>query len=150
MNEHIISALKDLGCRVDGYRFCPYVTSDYAEKAALKGRRVAARYIDDHARCLKPDIGMLEDAAAMFGMKLGGLRHGFVIGDRVSDIEMGIRTGWTSLFIESSKARQENEKGKILAMQEWSPGAIVIATISSTRRKRSHGWLVPKEEAVSF
>ena len=112
VNEHIVSALKELGCRVDGYRFCPYVTSEYAEKAALKGRHVSPRYIDDSARCLKPNIGMVEEAAAMFGVKLADLRRGFMIGDRASDIEMGVRAGFTSFFIGSSKARQDGENGK--------------------------------------
>lgn len=40
VNEHIIAELGKLGARVDGYRLCPYVTSEYAKKAAEKGRVV--------------------------------------------------------------------------------------------------------------
>jgi histidinol-phosphate phosphatase family protein len=127
VNRHIIAVLEDLGCRVDGYRLCPYVTSEYAKKSALKGRSVSPKYIDDIARCLKPNIGMLEDAAEMFGQKLPEIRRKFMIGDRATDVEMGLRGGCISILIESFKTRELGDVEKVLAMQKASPGKVFVA-----------------------
>jgi histidinol phosphatase-like enzyme len=127
VNQHIIAALKDLDCRVDGYCFCPYVTHEYAHNAALKGRSVSPNYIDDKARCLKPSIGMFEDAAKLFGKTFSELQHTYMIGDRAVDIEMGLRGGCVSILVESSKTRELGDLKKVLAMQEKFPDAVFIA-----------------------
>ncbi|MDO8516264.1 MAG: HAD-IIIA family hydrolase [bacterium] len=126
VNQHIVDELTKLGCRVDGYQLCPYVTSAYAKKAADKGRVVAPRYIKDDARCLKPNIGMLEDAATMFGEKLENIKKKFVIGDRATDIEMGIRGNCTSVLIESFKTRELGDVEKVLAMQKDAPPGDIL------------------------
>ena len=46
--------------------------------------------------CLKPNTGMLDDAALMFGKKLGEVEKKFMMGDRATDIEMGLRGGCIS------------------------------------------------------
>ncbi|HEY5220737.1 MAG TPA: HAD-IIIA family hydrolase [Candidatus Paceibacterota bacterium] len=128
VNELIISKLKDDGCRVDGYRFCPFVSSDYARKAALKGRQVDARYINDNARCLKPNIGMLGDAAEMFGERLSEVRHKFMIGDRVTDVETGLRAGCVSFFVRSSRTNKNREAEKIVEIQDQFPDKVFVVS----------------------
>ena len=118
VNQHIIDTLKVVGCRVDGYELCPYVTTEYAKKAAARGRTVNPGYIKDDARCLKPNIGMLEDAAARFGKKLDGIKHKFMIGDRRTDIETGLRANCVSLFIESSKSHEFDDFRRVSELRE--------------------------------
>jgi histidinol phosphatase-like enzyme len=126
VNEYIVSVLNDHGCHVDSYRFCPYVTSVYAAKATLKGYRVAERYINDHARCLKPNIGMLEDAAEQYGERLSGIPHKFMIGDRASDIETGLRAECVSFFVPSLENQKKSDFEKVMEAQRRSPGKVFI------------------------
>ena len=55
VNEHIIAELSKLGARIDGYRMCPYVTSEYAKHAAEKGREVSSEYVKDDASVLEAE-----------------------------------------------------------------------------------------------
>lgn len=123
VNQHIITELAKRSARIDGYQMCPYVTSDYAKKAAEKGRVVNQKYIDDNAHCMKPNIGMLEGAAKMFGATLTGIEKKFMVGDRATDVEMGIRGGCASILIESFKTRELGDVEKVRAMS----GEIFIA-----------------------
>lgn len=123
VNRHIVAELAKQGARIDGYQMCPYVTSDYAKKAAEKGRLINPKYVDDNARCMKPNIGMLESAAKMFGATLANTEKKFMIGDRATDVEMGIRGDCASILIESFKTRELGDVEKVRAMS----GRILIA-----------------------
>jgi D-glycero-D-manno-heptose 1,7-bisphosphate phosphatase len=77
--------LKHEGVRLDGVYVCPHKP-------------------DDDCGCRKPKLGLLEKAASDLGL---GLEQGIVIGDKISDIEMGraahaltilVRTGYGSQF----------------------------------------------------
>ncbi len=127
VNKHIIAELAKLGARIDGYQVCPYVTAEYARKAKGKGRIINEKYIKDDARCMKPNIGMLEDAAKMFGSKLEDVAQKFVIGDRATDIETGQRGGCISIFVESMKTKELGDVAKVLDMQKSAPAGNIAA-----------------------
>ena len=54
----------------------------------------------DRCRCRKPATLLLEHAASKFDFDL---RTSFVIGDRISDIEMGQRVGATTMLVRSEQ-----------------------------------------------
>ena len=122
VNHYIISLLTAEGLKVDGYFACPYVDREYADKAAKKGRVVDPKYIVNGHPDMKPNIGMIEKALASKNLNPEDCEI-FMIGDRVSDVEMGLAAKGTGILVESLKTRQlgDVEKTRQLA------GAVYIA-----------------------
>ena len=52
---------------------------------------------DEGCNCRKPNPGMLMDASIKHGIDL---KRSFMIGDRASDIEAGLKTGCKTIFID--------------------------------------------------
>lgn len=127
VNEHVMSELAALGCRIDGCFMCPYVTSAYAAEAREHGRIVAPQYVKDDARCIKPNIGMIEDAAAHLDLTLEDTNR-FVIGDRASDVEFGINAKGITFFIESVKSREIQDTSKVHMLAERHPETVFIVS----------------------
>jgi D-glycero-D-manno-heptose 1,7-bisphosphate phosphatase len=81
VHVRLAQLLKNEGVRLDGVYVCPHKP-------------------DDDCDCRKPKLGLLEKAASELGLVL---EQGIVIGDKISDIEMGraahaltilVRTGY--------------------------------------------------------
>jgi D-glycero-D-manno-heptose 1,7-bisphosphate phosphatase len=51
----------------------------------------------DRCQCRKPNPGMLLEAASELGIDL---ERSYMVGDRASDVEVGRRTGCTTVFID--------------------------------------------------
>lgn len=112
VNRVIIEMLKQRGALVRGYFACPFVDSKYAETALAKGRRVNPKYIWDDCDDLKPKIGMIEKAAQALGRKLDSYDV-YMIGDRLSDVQMGLNAGGTGILIASKKTSELGDSAKV-------------------------------------
>lgn len=66
---------------------------------------------EDGCDCRKPRIGLLRQAVADFGIELS---HSYVVGDKLSDMEMGRRAGCnTALVLTGYGKESENEAGHV-------------------------------------
>jgi len=126
VNETIISLLKDKGCRVDATYSCPYVDAAYVEKAKKKGWTINPSYIRDGDPDLKPNTGMIEKAAKQFGFELSKLHRKFMIGDRKSDVVMGLNAGCISILISSYKTRELGDEEEVRDLMKEYPDKLFI------------------------
>ncbi|HLC54465.1 MAG TPA: HAD-IIIA family hydrolase [Candidatus Nanoarchaeia archaeon] len=126
VNSEIGSLLRARGCRIDGFFVCPYVDNAYAAQARDRGRVIDEHYIRDGCRDLKPKPGLLEKAAAKVGFKLDQCSL-YVMGDRFTDVEMGINGGGTGILIESPKTRELGDLRKTLRLKNQYTSRVHIA-----------------------
>jgi len=115
VNRYIIDELRKNGCRVTGYFACPYVDKKYAEKARNNGMNVNPAFIVDNNSDLKPNIGMIEKALMQLNVERERARI-YMIGDRASDIEMGLNAGGIGILIESFKTKELGDIDKVRKM----------------------------------
>ena len=94
VHQRLISLLKEHGAVLDGIYYCPHHPS-----AGLPPYR-------QECKCRKPDIGLLERAAAEMTIDL---LHSYVVGDRIKDIEFGQRLNLKSVFVLTGYGRGEYE-----------------------------------------
>jgi D-glycero-D-manno-heptose 1,7-bisphosphate phosphatase len=73
------------------------------QEVYLDGIYVCPHKPDDHCRCRKPEVDLLELAARKLGFDPWDC---FVIGDKTSDIELGRRVGATTFLIRMSYGPQ--------------------------------------------
>jgi len=121
VNEYIVKELAKKGCRIDGCHACPYVDGAYLEK--YKERKINPRYVRDNHPDLKPNTGMITKALKSLGIT-DDYRL-FMIGDRASDVEMGLRAGGTGILIEGPKTGELGDMAKVLGLSQ--KGSVYIA-----------------------
>ncbi len=126
VNQFIIERLRQKGAIVKGYFACPYVDNKYVEKAKSKRRIVNQDYVRDKHPDLKPGIGMLRKAAESIGKKLEDCQVYFV-GDRVSDVEMGLNANGTGILISSFKTEELGDLNKVKELQKRYGSRVYIA-----------------------
>jgi D-glycero-D-manno-heptose 1,7-bisphosphate phosphatase len=79
------------GAQVDGVYYCPH----------LPDGEVPEYSID--CDCRKPEPGMLEQAAKDLNLDLS---HSFMIGDKATDIDVGLRVGCKTILLRSGYGEQ--------------------------------------------
>jgi D,D-heptose 1,7-bisphosphate phosphatase len=77
------------GVRLDGIYYCPHHPTE--GKGTYR--------VDCH--CRKPDVGMIERAAADLGVNP---TESYVVGDQVTDVELAKRIGATAVFVGGNRA----------------------------------------------
>ena len=112
VNSYIISLLTVEGLKIDGYFACPFVDSKYAKKAEKKGRVVDSRYVVEEHEDMKPNIGMINKALNAVNLQRENCEV-FMIGDRASDVEMGLKAGGTGILVESCKTKELGDIDKV-------------------------------------
>jgi histidinol phosphatase-like enzyme len=125
VNEEIIQLLKKEGAFVDGILVCPYVDTKYAKKAMEKGRHVNPDYVKDNCSDLKPRIGLLEKAAAKISISLLNCRVYF-IGDRFSDVQMGLNANGQGHLVTGWKTKQIGDENKVRELMKQLPKKVFI------------------------
>ncbi|TAL17926.1 HAD family hydrolase [bacterium] len=83
--------------------------------------------------CRKPSPGMLLSAAKTHGIDL---KRSWMVGDKVSDIEAGVRAGCKTALVLTGYGRKEREK---LAAKKIIPD-IIAGNLASFARKVKMGW----------
>jgi len=92
--DFIIQKFKEHGIKIDSYYYCPHHPS----------AAVIEKYLRD-CKCRKPKPGMLLKAAEDKGIIL---EESYMIGDKVSDAEVGIATGCRSILIKVDETELTN------------------------------------------
>lgn len=80
---------------IDAIYYCPHHPAGTVEKYALQ------------CNCRKPGVGMLTQAAEDHGIDL---KHSYLIGDKLSDIECGQRAGMSSILVLTGYGKDEEKK----------------------------------------
>lgn len=109
-----------------GYKACPFVDLEYVKKAQKRGWKVDARYVHEGHRDLKPNIGMLEKCATCIGTRLD-IASLYVLGDRASDVKLGLNGGGMGILINSAKTRELDDTTRVELMMRQYPNRVYIA-----------------------
>jgi len=94
-HDHMDSVLKKYGAAIDAYYYCPH----HKESPIPKYKK--------ECDCRKPRPGMVNAAAKKFRLSL---KDSYVIGDKLSDIKLGVNTGMKSILVLTGKGRKEQKK----------------------------------------
>jgi len=127
VNRYILELLAQQGARVKGYFACPFVDSKYVDKVKTRGWNVHSQYVQDGHLDLKPNIGMLEKCAETLGCSLNGMEL-YVIGDRSSDVELGLNGDGKGILVSSQKTIELGDVEKVRKLQERNPQKVFVAT----------------------
>ena len=127
VNQYILNLLSKQGAKVRGYFACPFVDTKYVEKVKKRGWKVHQKYIQDMHPDLKPNIGMLEKCARTLGYSLKEVEL-YVIGDRSSDVELGLGGGGKGILVSSQKTIELGDLNKVKKLQEKHPKKVFIAS----------------------
>ncbi len=119
VNDYIINRVYQQGARINACFTCPYVDRAYFRKAMRQGKNVDNEYVKDNHPDIKPRIGMIQKAAEAMGKSLEECTI-YVIGDRISDVHMGINAGGIGILVPHKKDCQE-EFERIIALREENP-----------------------------
>ena len=84
INKYIRESLAEQGAVIDMIYYCPHHIEGTIEEYKKE------------CYCRKPEPGMIEEAVRAFGIDL---ENSFVIGDKISDIEAGCRTGCKTILL---------------------------------------------------
>lgn len=84
IHQRLGEILKSEGIQLDGLYYCPHKP-------------------EDECWCRKPGIGLMKQASDELGFDLGG---SFVIGDKMSDIEMGQHAGAVTFLVRTGYGTQ--------------------------------------------
>ncbi|VVB78237.1 Histidine biosynthesis bifunctional protein HisB [uncultured archaeon] len=126
VNEYIINLLERQGAKIRGYFSCPYVDNKYLEKAKKIGREINPDYIKDKHPDLKPNIGMIIKAAETIEKKIEECNI-YNIGDRYTDVEMGLKAGGTGILVPGKKTRELGDEARVKEIQEIYKQRVYIA-----------------------
>jgi len=100
VNDRMLALFQAEGVGVDGIFYCPHTP-------------------DEHCSCRKPGTGLAQNAADQLGFDV---EHTVVIGDNISDIEMGWQIGVPSILVQTGLGNEFKDQVKLA-------GGIVVADI---------------------
>lgn len=123
INQFIDALLRNQGAEVQGWYFSPYVEKSWAEKNNLDLN--SPWVLDSFPETRKPNIGMLELAAADTGRDLSSYKKIFVIGNTLDDLNTALNAGGIGLFIKNRRNNHLTDKVKIL--ESNNSGRIFLA-----------------------
>lgn len=98
LNEYMMLKVKENGGEISKCYFCPH----HLEKGINQYR------ID--CNCRKPNIGMLEKGKNEFNIDM---ENSYIVGDKISDINAGIKAGLTPILVKTGYGRTTMEKENI-------------------------------------
>lgn len=108
VNARLSEMLAEHGVRIERYYFCPHGP-------------------DEACACRKPCTGMLDAARAELGLDPA---QAFVVGDKVSDVELGRRAGAVSILVRTGKGAEcERKAGADHVVDDLSGAAEVILSL---------------------
>ena len=101
VNTYIIDLLERQGAHIDTYVACPYVDHEYAAT-----RKVDRHYVANHPD-IKPRTGMINKVAKPH-------EDIYVIGDRLSDIQLAHNAGGIGILVPGFKTGNDIEQVKTM------------------------------------
>ena len=126
VNKYIIRLLRSQGARVEGYFACPYIYNKKAGEYMLKGRKINPDYVVDNNHDIKPRIGLIERAAKSIEASLDRCEV-YVIGDRDTDVQMGLNAKGRGILVPGNKTEERADIGKVEKLALENPGRVYIA-----------------------
>lgn len=126
VNSYIMELLSLEGAEVRNCFACPFVDRKYAEKVRARKWEIIPQYFSDGHRDLKPDIGLLEKCAKDLEIELCRTNL-YVIGDRISDVQLGLNGGGKGILVCSPKTIELGDVEKVKAIQVEKPERVFIA-----------------------
>jgi histidinol-phosphate phosphatase family protein len=91
VNESFLERLKKENAEIDGLYFCPHSP-------------------EDNCDCRKPETGLIKMAMAEHKLDL---KEAVVIGDKLSDVELGKKIGAKTVLVLTGYGKKEAEKAKV-------------------------------------
>lgn len=116
VNEFVIQRAREVGADFAGYFCCPFIERKKADDYITKGRVVIPDYIRDNHPDIKPNSGMVRQAARALGFNRLGDLDVYVAGDRFSDVMTGIYSGGTGILIAGYKTQELDDVRKVEAL----------------------------------
>ena len=107
VHRHLDVLLAAQNARVDRYEYCPHHPA-----ATIADYRVACE-------CRKPAPGMLLRAAVACGLDLG---RSWLVGDKLSDLEAGLRAGCRVVLVRTGYGRQTET-----SLDRLAPARVAVA-----------------------
>lgn len=95
LHEYLDEELQKIGAKVDAYYYCPHHPEAKIEKYRL------------NCSCRKPEIGMFMEASKKMSVDFS---QSIIVGDKLSDIEAGIRLGMKTVLVETGHGKLEKSK----------------------------------------
>ncbi len=95
LHVHMDKELDKIGAKVDGYYYCPH--------HPIKG---IGKY-KINCNCRKPELGMFLNAKKDFDIDF---ENSIIVGDKLSDVEAGLRLGMESVLVRSGHGLLEEKK----------------------------------------
>lgn len=108
VNDKLLELLRIEGVLIDGIYHCPHLPTDGCE-------------------CRKPGTALIERASKelLLGELSLNVRSSFVVGDKLSDLELGSNIGASSVLVLTGKGRSEQEK--LIVKSDKDPGPDHVA-----------------------
>ncbi len=106
-----------------------------AEGVRLDGIYTCPHREEDDCDCRKPRAGLVEQAARELGFDL---RHGFLIGDKASDIELGRNVGAITLLVRTGYGAQWAQDRRLqvdYVVDDLPAAATIIEQLLIERRR---------------
>ena len=126
VNKYVLKILEKEEAFIRGYFACPIVDYKYAEKARLKGRKLNTEFVRQNPSDLKPNIGMIKKAAKSLGKTLEECRI-YVIGDIITDVQLGLNAGGKGILVESPRTIQRGDLEKTKKLAQEEAGRVYLA-----------------------
>ncbi len=135
INQHINNILREKGAGIDEWYSCPYADLGYAADHGL----FAENPWVCETELRKPRIGMLKKAASDIGMKLRDFDVVITVGDKLTDVEMGLNAKGYGIYVgdlEHAKARAlalgalERNEGRVFIAKDLEDAAEQIRLIT--------------------
>lgn len=95
LHEHIDEELGKIGAKVNAYYYCPHHPEATIDKYKVD------------CQCRKPNLGMFLDAKKDFNIDF---ENSIIVGDKVSDLESGVRLGMKTVLVETGHGLEELSK----------------------------------------
>ncbi len=95
LHDYIDEELEKIGAKVDAYYYCPHHPTKGVGKYKIK------------CNCRKPELGMFLQAKKDFDIDF---EKSIIVGDKISDVEAGLRLGMESILVRSGHGLNEEKK----------------------------------------
>lgn len=94
LHKFLDGELCKVSAKVDGYYYCPHHTKGTIEKYKIE------------CNCRKPNLGMFLEAGKKFDIDFA---NSFIVGDKMSDLEAGLRLGMSSILVQTGHGEDEEK-----------------------------------------
>ena len=124
LHVYLDEELNKIGAKVDAYYYCPHHPNAKLDEYKID------------CECRKPEIGMFMEAAKDFSIDFS---KSIIVGDKISDLEAGVRLGMKTVLVETGHGAEEKDKiyFKTDICKNLYEFALILNEKNSSRKNRS-------------